>query len=501
MKQRTLIAFVALAILVTIIGAPQSGDTKKIKLKDLKKLKKYAYLLAGQRKKFYAIPFPFPLPVFVKRQQIYTQIPVIHRQVTAPQPYGLPSMSSGDSYEAMSSSYSTPEPKYPAGEEYYAPSSNYATPKKPPRSSSHRYPSSSSYLGSLSSGLASPSSKYLSQIMSLALNQASPGAAAAAAATSASSGTSLGMTTGREVIGKLLSGQAKVLSPTSLISTLKRPTATSQEQSSSSGYENEQKSSSSAGGSSSSTGSGGGGATDDSGSSSASGTKSSGNSASDSVETTKPSASEMHRSRMRAQRHLRHFQSPFAAYQTDPFRLASMMQYSPYVNPLAAVTGLTAPIMPRLPFQMPIPLTIQAQQLAASGARLPSIGGDLLASLAESQQQQMLDQSANNQADSQQDPQEVAASSQQDYEMIPSAGVRNQPINGQQYLMAMQRFHGQQQQHQRQQEELRLALMRERQALRLAESRAILMRAHQLGLPENDDHVRMLRYYRPQVMR
>lgn len=74
----------------------------KIKLKDLKKIKKYAYLLAYSRKKHYAIPLPFPLPVLVKRQNIYTQVPIVPRYVQKP---ASQQMYSETNYESLDAPY------------------------------------------------------------------------------------------------------------------------------------------------------------------------------------------------------------------------------------------------------------------------------------------------------------------------------------------------------------------------------------------------------------
>ena len=96
-----LITSVLVVILQSSINSKQLVDAKKLKLKDLKKLKKYAFLLASQRNRLYAIPFPVPLPVFVKRQHIYTQVPVVPRYVQ--KPYSYQTSDQSDSYTVAAS--------------------------------------------------------------------------------------------------------------------------------------------------------------------------------------------------------------------------------------------------------------------------------------------------------------------------------------------------------------------------------------------------------------
>jgi len=210
-------------LILQISDVTEAKKLKKIlkKLKELKKLKKYAWILAAQNKKFYAIPFPMPLPVFVKRQQIYTQIPIIPRYVQHPQPYGTPAMP----HQSIDSIYSqsdvlaaggttTGETRYPSGLEYYQ--SQMGSSSKPKRKRSKQqsaasgYSSSSATADQYGAALAN-SAKYLQQIAAI-LTRNYDGL-------SGGYGSSSGK--GRDVLNKLLTGQAKVLAPTSLLASIK----------------------------------------------------------------------------------------------------------------------------------------------------------------------------------------------------------------------------------------------------------------------------------------
>jgi len=159
---------VALTLLLLLLSSASPSEGKIIKLKNLKKAKKYLYLLAPQRKKLYAIPFPVPLPVFVKRQHIYTQIPIIPQYVQ--QPYYAAQPSHQDAYEVYGSMSA------PAPELYSA---------HPQTSQTHK-------------PIGPYNRKYLAQI---AANMSKKHPMVAAASNQ------------RDLFAKLLSGQAKILTP------------------------------------------------------------------------------------------------------------------------------------------------------------------------------------------------------------------------------------------------------------------------------------------------
>ncbi|KAG9511413.1 Charged multivesicular body protein 5 [Fragariocoptes setiger] len=84
---RVILLALIVTTIITLLVNIGSSEQKKIKLKDIKKAKKLAaLLLLPQKKKYYAVPFPVPLPIFVKRQNVYHQVPVIHKQIEQPYP-------------------------------------------------------------------------------------------------------------------------------------------------------------------------------------------------------------------------------------------------------------------------------------------------------------------------------------------------------------------------------------------------------------------------------
>lgn len=230
MNKFCIYSLLASSILISILLLSsttfQTSEAKKIKIKDLKKAKKYAYLLATQRKKFYAIPVPLPLPVFVKRQQIYTQIPVVPRFVQQPPSYSSHQPHQSSYYTSSGGGYGEQQATY----DPYASamSSSYEYQQQLPVSSHfkypYRYPMSSGSLMGLGGG--SSKSKYLASLAQ-ALGQAYPVLGGAAQGV-----------VGSNVVGKLLSGQAKVLPPSQiknlLFSSGKTSTTGSYKQSSSS---------------------------------------------------------------------------------------------------------------------------------------------------------------------------------------------------------------------------------------------------------------------------
>lgn len=192
------------SVLVIILQASSDSkhlvDAKKLKLKDLKKLKKYAFLLASQRNRLYAIPFPVPLPVFVKRQHIYTQVPVVPRYVQRPYQHQYPVADQADSYAAAASQpASSSATGYSAStaNDVVQPSSQVPTYRAPVR------------------GHTQKPNRYFAQLANV-IGQSNPVLG------------SIGGVTGivgsqRDVVNKLLSGQAKLLAPNmgALLSTIK----------------------------------------------------------------------------------------------------------------------------------------------------------------------------------------------------------------------------------------------------------------------------------------
>lgn len=192
------ITVIACLLLIMYNEAPElKADAKKLKLKDLKKLKKYAYLTAGMSSKFYAIPFPLPLPVFIKRQYIYTQIPIVPRYVDHPKSSSTYSTgaSISDSYESASTtgSYALESNRAP---EYMS----YAPTAKDKRPQHHK----DQLEGFKMSG---SNNRYIKTLAGL-LN---------------SGPMKLGVGGQRDIINKLVSGQAKVISPISFFNRLKNP--------------------------------------------------------------------------------------------------------------------------------------------------------------------------------------------------------------------------------------------------------------------------------------
>lgn len=212
----TLIA-ISLVVLIIILQNCQTSEAKKLKLKDLKKIKKYAYLLATQRKKFYAIPFPVPLPVFVKRQQIYTQVPIIPRYVNKPyyvdahDPYA-----SSEQYisEIVAPPSSSSKQSLPSSYYYNEPEQ-----QQQQQQQHHQQPKQTALKNVAQ--LGGKPGKYLAHIANV-LGQAYP-AFSGSGSSSGDSGSSSNTKVGHaEIVGKLMSGQAKVLLPGTLLSTLRQ---------------------------------------------------------------------------------------------------------------------------------------------------------------------------------------------------------------------------------------------------------------------------------------
>lgn len=198
-----LITSVLVVILQSSINSKQLVDAKKLKLKDLKKLKKYAFLLASQRNRLYAIPFPVPLPVFVKRQHIYTQVPVVPRYVQ--KPYSYQTSDQSDSY-TVAASQPAPAPISSSASSYSAQTSSDILQPASQLAASYQVP--------VKSHQQRPS-KYFAQLAN-AIGQSNPVL-----------GSIGGMTgivgTQRDVVNKLLSGQARLIAPNmgALFSSLK----------------------------------------------------------------------------------------------------------------------------------------------------------------------------------------------------------------------------------------------------------------------------------------
>lgn len=197
LKYMTVLVYI---LLIMNIELPDSSrvEAKKLKLKDLKKLKKYAYLAAGMSSKFYAIPFPLPLPVFIKRQHIYTQIPIIPRYVDPPKSTLTYSTgaSISDSYESSSTggSYAQESSRVP---EYQS----YASPAKYRKS----HYDARQIDGLKSSGSSNRYFRTLAGVFgSMPVKLA-------------------GASGHRDIIHKLMNGQAKVISPVSFLSRLRGP--------------------------------------------------------------------------------------------------------------------------------------------------------------------------------------------------------------------------------------------------------------------------------------
>lgn len=467
MKNLVRITLFAICVLAFVLQAPDEVQGLKKALKKAKKLKKYAWVLATQRKKFYAIPFPLPLPVFVKRQQIYTQIPIIPRYVHQPQPYGNPAASYSDS-SASASSYpqmsaaemmslgagtTQSEVRYPGAAEYY--SSSSAPTKRNKKRPQQQQSTSGDYQQFATTALPT-SAKYLQQI-----------AAALAQNYQALSGTS---SSGghRDVLSKLLSGQAKVLAPSTLLSSIKSPASsaatTSQQQKThdelyEQGDQAERDNASSSPSSSPAPGDSSSGP--DNGGAHSSETKSS-----DAAADTKTAASEFYRTLPRP---LRIRMSRLAQMQRE--QQLSLM-------PINRFAALGAPISP-----------FAAAVAASQMQRIPML-------------QQPLELQQGNQADELQPEQQEVAASQESEQLAAADGrtMGRQQLDRQRRLLLARQLQLQLQQRgqmgslageqllaarRRQQQQLyKLALeAREQQeaAAQLAESQAILARAHQLG--------------------
>lgn len=216
-RHKSMMKFCLLALLVglLIIVLFYSQDTEakkiKIKLKDLKKLKKYGYLLAGQTKKTYAIPFPVPLPVFIKRQQIYTQVPVVPRYIhQAPTYHSMVNEIHSEPYSSSASSY-LPETKTASMDAYGGYSSGgggdgYSVGPRYVLGTAASYPIP--LLPGGGGGGGDGRGKYMSPLSYSTL----------LGGIGASRGS---LSPPRDLVNKFLTGQARVLSPKSLLTSLK----------------------------------------------------------------------------------------------------------------------------------------------------------------------------------------------------------------------------------------------------------------------------------------
>lgn len=223
-----LLALSCLLALVLLLQAPGEAHGSKAKkllkrLKKLKKLKKYAWLLAAQQKRFYAIPFPMPLPIFVKRQQIYTQIPVIPRYVQQPQHYGGQPAAEESQAEMLSLGTGTTP-----SELHYAPDEQHSRPQH--TQARRRKRPGAQHGWQLAAGSLPSSARYLQQLASLVGHAHSSSSASSDTQAQGGSGGG-GVGTHRELLSKLLGGQAKVIAPSSLLASLKSSASQAQLQS------------------------------------------------------------------------------------------------------------------------------------------------------------------------------------------------------------------------------------------------------------------------------
>lgn len=383
-----LVSSIVLIVLLQMLI--DSTDAKKIKIKDLKKVKKYAYLLAGQRKKLYAIPFPVPLPVFVKRQHIYTQVPIVPRYIQQPSNH-YSSDSMADPYASMLS-YSQKE----FDPSYYHPT---------PSASFHAGETKSS-----SSPQSKTTSRYISQLANV-LSQNYP--------------------LQREVITKLLNGQAKIISPSqikviSILTGLKQQGSKRPQEHHDSTQANSDSSSSS---------------------------KNNNTTKADPSTDSKGSASsnELYMSQSRHRRPVGLVPSNF--YRIPP---GLMHTYSPYLTSSHAA--------PRLPMFHP--------QLAS----------ELMQTLVEPQLIEANDQ-LESQLASQQDNQDIqAAPNSQDYEFV----ALNKANPEQLLAVALEKA--------RRQRALEATLIRAKEEQRAAETDSLALHAHQLGLPLIPGPLRLVNY-------
>lgn len=425
-KQRTMkiyiLTLITTSILIMILQTFNLNEAKIIKLKDLKKAKKYAYLLAPQRKKLYAIPFPVPLPVFVKRQHIYTQVPVVPRYVQQPN-YG--SNENGDSYS----------------QDQYSAYSNldYYSQNKVPSSSSSSSSSSSTSTSSKKSNnnnkqkdekqqqSASSPSKYFTQLAS-AIGQAYPGILGA---NNMGNGNALSSLTAnqRDIISKLLTGQAKILAPYQLrsllsgsklqFSQMRSPQAPSEQQ------EQQDRPSN---------------LHDNANSTYGGGKSEPGN---------KESASELYASSLRSPQSLNSFEHYPGLV---PYRIAASNQVHLSPHHMHAMAAQAARL------QMLRPHLAAAAAAAAVTNMVPVLD------------QQFSEPGSNSMETAQHQPdiQEPLASNAQEYELVGSNKQHPEHI-----FEAMQKQH----------HELHSALAREKEEARIAESNSLAIAAHQYGLP------------------
>lgn len=191
-KQRTmkicLFTLITTSILIISLQTFSLNEAKIIK-----------YLIAAPRKKLYAVPFPFPLPVFVKRQRIYTQVPVVPRYIQKPS-WGT---------KEITESYSSQD-SYP----FYS-SLDYQNQAKDSLSAAHSTKTSKklntdSKDSEKQQQSASSPSKYFAQLAN-AFGQSYPGLLGAASGVNALASLSSNQ---RDIVSKLFSGQAKIMAPT-----------------------------------------------------------------------------------------------------------------------------------------------------------------------------------------------------------------------------------------------------------------------------------------------
>lgn len=77
----TVVLLVAFATLVPVPACHALKIKKTMKVAS----KVASFMMPPSRKKLYAVPVPFPFPVFIKRKHIYTQVPVVPRYSYKPQ--------------------------------------------------------------------------------------------------------------------------------------------------------------------------------------------------------------------------------------------------------------------------------------------------------------------------------------------------------------------------------------------------------------------------------
>lgn len=429
-----------------------SVEAKKIKLKDLKKAKKYAYLLATQKKKFYAIPIPMPLPVFVKRQQIYTQVPVVPRYVQQP-----PSYQQQQHYQSYNPyEYSMPEASYGSPSEYASSGSQHY--------SMIRYPQVGYYGASGGARLYGQQfpltrGRYFSQLANGLLSQGYPSV--------------LGVQ--KDVVGKLLSGQAKVLPPSqikNLLFSSKSPTQ----------YATEDSKSPSEASSNSTT---------SASSSSSSPSPSASSSASSSAQEAqdKPSASELYPIHQQQYSAGYHPMDPFALAASHSDRYYRPVHYaapylaagrSPYHNSRAII-----PVIARHPGYLAAPLAAPAdmmqQYMAAAAAAAAAAASD--------SQGQQVDQMQLQ--ESQLDPQEQEPSAAKSNPAASGNVETEIKLSGEQQRLAQEQLTILRKQ---QLQAIHSALIRRKLEAQLAEANTFALAAHQLGASTGHSQIRLINF-------